>query len=78
MTLVPFRKTGTMANKSTNMMQIRRIIQLKAEGLSKLKISESLHIHRATLENYLLKLLTSAYFAPDLSSLSASLNFRLA
>ena len=42
-----------MANKSINMTQVRRIIQLKAEGLSKLKISESLHIHRATLENYL-------------------------
>ena len=48
-----------MANKSINMTQVRRIIQLKAEGLSKLKISQSLHIHRATLENYLSKLLTS-------------------
>jgi len=48
-----------MANKSINMTQVRRIIQLKAEGLSKLKISESLHIHRATIENYLSKLLAS-------------------
>jgi transposase len=45
-----------MANKSITMTQVRRIIQLKAEGLSKLKISESLHIHRATLDNYFLKL----------------------
>jgi len=45
-----------MANKSISMIQVRRIIQLKAEGKSKLKISESLHIHRATLDNYLFKL----------------------
>ena len=45
-----------MANKSISMIQVRRIVQLKAEGLSKLKISESLHIHRATLDNYLSKL----------------------
>jgi hypothetical protein len=45
-----------MANKSISMTQVRRIIQLKAEGLSKLKISGSLHIHRATLDTYLFKL----------------------
>jgi transposase len=45
-----------MANKSISMTQVRRIIQLKVEGLSKLKIAQSLHIHRATLDNYLLKL----------------------
>jgi transposase len=44
-----------MANKSISMTQVRRIIQLKAEGFSKLKISEVLHIHRATLEGYLSK-----------------------
>jgi transposase len=44
-----------MANKSISMIQVRRIIQLKAEGLSKLKISRSLNIHRATLDNYLSK-----------------------
>ena len=48
-----------MANKSIKMTQVRRIIQLKAEGLSKLKISQSLHIHRATLDNYLSKLFAS-------------------
>ena len=41
------------------MTQVRRIIQLKVEGLSKLKISESLHIHRTTLDNYLTKLAAS-------------------
>ena len=45
-----------MANKSISMNQIRRIIQLKAEKYSKLKISELLHIHRATLEGYLSKI----------------------
>jgi transposase len=48
-----------MANKSISMTQVRRIIQLKVEGLSKLKIAQSLRIHRATLDNYLLKLLAS-------------------
>lgn len=48
-----------MANKSISMIQVRRIIQLKAEGLSKLKISASLHIHRATLNSYLSKLETT-------------------
>ena len=38
------------------MTQIRRILQLKADGLSKLKISESLHIHRSTLDKYLSKI----------------------
>jgi transposase len=41
-----------MANKSITMTQVRRIVQLKAEGLSKLRISQSLHIHRSTLDNY--------------------------
>jgi transposase len=42
-----------MANKSIGMTQVRRIIQLKADGLSKHKISSLLHLHRATLDNYL-------------------------
>lgn len=59
-----------MANKSISMTQVRRIIQLKVEGLSKLKISESLHIHRATLDNYLLKLLASEKSFPELLEFS--------
>ena len=55
-----------MANKSISMTQVRRIIQLKAEGLSKLKISQSLHIHRATLDNYLSKLVASGKDFPEL------------
>jgi len=55
-----------MANKSISMIQLRRIIQLKVQGLSKLKISESLHIHRATLENYLSKLEASGKSYPEL------------
>jgi transposase len=59
-----------MANKSINMTQVRRIIQLRAEGLSKLKIAESLHIHRATLDNYLSKLVASDKSFSELSEYS--------
>ena len=38
------------------MTQIKRIIQLKSEGLSKLKISQKLSIHRKTLDDYLFKI----------------------
>src|ERR1035437_7386091 len=44
-----------MVNKSIGMTQLRRIIQLRAEGLSKLKISDSVRLHRTTLDNYLSK-----------------------
>ncbi|MDO9257906.1 MAG: IS21 family transposase [Bacteroidales bacterium] len=59
-----------MTNKSISMTQVRRIIQLKAEGLSKLKISGSLHIHRATLDNYLSKFETSGKSYPELMQYS--------
>jgi transposase len=55
-----------MANKSISMIQVRRIIQLKAEGLSKLKISRSLTIHRATLDNYLSKFEATGKSYPEL------------
>jgi transposase len=45
-----------MANRTISMTQIKRIIQLKSEGLSKLKISQKLSIHRKTLDDYLFKL----------------------
>jgi len=45
-----------MANRTISMTQIKRIIQLKSEGLSKLKISQKLSIHRKTLDHYLFKL----------------------
>ena len=45
-----------MANIPISMTQIKRIIQLKSEGLSKLKISGKLGIHRKTLDDYLFKL----------------------
>ncbi|MEA1897838.1 MAG: IS21 family transposase [Bacteroidota bacterium] len=45
-----------MANKPISMTQVRRIIQLKSAGLSKLKISQNLGIHRKTLNEYLFKL----------------------
>ena len=55
-----------MANKSINMTLVRRIIQLRAEGLSKLKIDESLHIHRAIFDNYLFKLAARGKDIPEL------------
>ena len=45
-----------MANKQISMTQVRRIVQLKSEGFSKLKISQKLGIHRKTLNKYLFKL----------------------
>ena len=55
-----------MANKSISMIQVRRILQLKAEGLSKLKISGSLHLHRATLDTYLFKFEATGKSYPEL------------
>ena len=45
-----------MANKPISMTLLKRLIQLKSEGLSKLKISKILGIHRKTLNEYLFKL----------------------
>jgi len=45
-----------MANKPISMVQVRRIIQLKSEGVSKYRISRTLGVHRTTLEGYLRKL----------------------
>jgi transposase len=45
-----------MANKAISMTKVRRIVQLKSEGLSKLKISQTLGINRVTLDGYLSKL----------------------
>ena len=51
-----YQITGTMANKTISMTQLKRIIQLKTEGYSKLSISQKLGLHRATLNDYLKKL----------------------
>lgn len=59
-----------MANKSITMTQVRRIIQLKTEGLSKLKIAQSIHIHRSTLDNYLSRLTAGEKSFPELLELS--------
>lgn len=48
-----------MANKSISMTQIRRILQLHSCGASKLKISQTLGLHRKTVDSYLEKLLSS-------------------
>ena len=59
-----------MVNKSISMTQLRRIIQLKAQGLSKLKISESVHLHRTTLDNYLSRIEATGKTYPDLMGYS--------
>ena len=66
MTFASFINKDSMANKPISMTQVRRIIQLKAEGLSKLKISGSLHIHRATLDTYFSKFEASGKSYPEL------------
>jgi len=45
-----------MANTPISMVKVKRIIQLRAENTSKLKISKQLKIHRKTLDTYLAKL----------------------
>ena len=55
-----------MANIPISMTQIKRIIQLKSEGLSKLKISQKLGIHRKTLDDYLFKLESTSKSYQDL------------
>lgn len=45
-----------MANKLINMVLIRRIIQLKSQGDSTLKISRKTNLHRRTINAYLEKL----------------------
>jgi hypothetical protein len=46
---------------------VRRIIQLKAEDLSKLRISQALHNHRATLDNYFSRLTARGKSSSELS-----------
>jgi transposase len=55
-----------MANKSIVMIKVRRILQLRVAGTSKLEISRILQIHRATLDLYLLKLETTGKSFSDL------------
>ncbi len=59
-----------MANKTITMLQIRRIIQLKADGKSKSHIARTLGIHRATLNTYLSKLSATGQSIPELLALN--------
>jgi transposase len=59
-----------MANKPISMTQVKRIVQLKSDGLSKLKISQKLGIHRNTLTEYFLKLERTGKSYQDLLQLS--------
>jgi transposase len=45
-----------MANKPISMTIVKRIVQLRSEGVSKLQIAKKLGIHRKTLDDYLVKL----------------------
>ena len=61
-----------MANKPISMIQLKRIIQLKTEGLNKLSISKKLGIHRKTLNDYLFKLQSTGKSYQELLNLSES------
>lgn len=61
-----------MANKPITMIQLKRIIQLKSEGVNKLKISQSLSLHRRTLDEYLKKFELSGKSYKELLALSES------
>jgi len=59
-----------MSNKFISMVLIRRILQLRDEGISKNKIAELLKIHRQTLDSYLNKITDSGKSYPQLLQLS--------
>jgi transposase len=61
-----------MANKTISMTKVKRIVQLRSEGLSKLKISKSVGIHRKTLDDYLFKLELTGKSHEDLLTYSES------
>ena len=61
-----------MANKSISMTQIRRILQLHLSGASKLRISNTLGLHRKTVDSYLEKLLSTGKTLTDLLKLEDS------
>jgi len=50
------KNEAQMANKLISMVVIRRILQLRSQGISKNKIAQMTNIHRATLNSYLSKL----------------------
>lgn len=59
-----------MAKKPITMLQIKRILQLLAQGESKRKIAQTLHSGRHTIDNYVLKIEQSGISLPLLSKLS--------
>ena len=58
-----------MANTPISMDKIRRIVQLRSEGESKLKISQAVGLHRTILDKYLLKLELTGKSYPELLQL---------
>ena len=59
-----------MAKQPITMLQIRRILQLLAQGQSKRKISRILHASRHTIDGYALKIEQAGLSFPLLSKLS--------
>jgi len=58
-----------MANTPISMDKIKRIVQLRSEGISKLKISKAVGIHRTILDKYILKLELTGKSYPELLQL---------
>lgn len=59
-----------MANKSINMVQIRRILQLHNSGTSRLQIATGLQMHRKTVTDYLNKFEASGKTCDELLALN--------
>jgi len=55
-----------MSNKSISMLQIRRLLQLSEQGVSKLQIATTLKVHRKTINDYLSKIQSSGKSIKDL------------
>ncbi len=61
-----------MANTPISMDKIKRIVQLRSEGTSKLRISQAVGIHRTVLDRYLLKLELTGKDYPELLQMNES------
>lgn len=59
-----------MANKPTNMMKLKRVLQLKINGENKSEISRSVPIHRNSLDKYLVLFKETGKSDQELLSLS--------
>jgi hypothetical protein len=60
-----------MANNKIDMLQIKQLLRLYTEGVSKLKISRRLNLSRSTIRKYIGLFHTHQLTYEDLSGLSA-------